>query len=178
MIIRFKKFNEKLDLVKDVDKLLEISKCKAFYIIFNNKTKQEISIPLDYCSGEYAALLKGYSVKPYKKSNLIPITEKNALMLIVDWDYSYEIKSDLADEKRKILIIQYDLPDKLPEMKENLLNESDTQTYRKLQFIREQIRNITKTIREVDWKKTTDGEKSDISDSLENLVSLVKNKAK
>lgn len=30
-----------------------------------------------------------------------------------------------------------------------LITESDSQTYRKLQFIREQIRNITKTIRDV-----------------------------
>jgi len=60
----------------------------------------------------------------------------------------------------------------------NLINESDNQTYKKLQFIREQIRNITKTVRDVDWNKTTDGEKSDIVDSLDNLTSLVKNKTK
>jgi hypothetical protein len=60
----------------------------------------------------------------------------------------------------------------------NLINESDNQTYKKFQFIREQIRNITKTVRDVDWNKTTDGEKSDIVDSLDNLTSLVKNKAR
>jgi len=58
------------------------------------------------------------------------------------------------------------------------INESDNQNYKKLQFIREQIRNITKTVRDVDWMKTTDGEKSDITVSLENLVDLVKNKSK
>ena len=60
----------------------------------------------------------------------------------------------------------------------NLINESDNQTYKKLQFIREQIRNITKTVRDVDWNRATDGEKSDIIDSLDNLTSLVKNKAR
>ena len=55
-----------------------------------------------------------------------------------------------------------------------LITESDNQTYKKLQFIREQIRNITKTVRDVDWKKTTDGEKGDITNSLENLIDLVK----
>lgn len=60
----------------------------------------------------------------------------------------------------------------------DLITESDTQTYRKLQFIREQIRNITKTIREIDWKKTTDGETSDIVISLDNLSSLINKKAK
>ena len=55
-----------------------------------------------------------------------------------------------------------------------LINESDNQNYKKLQFIREQIRNITKTVRDVDWKKTTDGEKGDITNSLENLIDLVK----
>ena len=55
----------------------------------------------------------------------------------------------------------------------NLITESDTQTYRKLQFIREQIRNITKTIREIDWKNTTDGEKGDIIISLDGLSSLI-----
>ena len=59
-----------------------------------------------------------------------------------------------------------------------LINESDNQNYKKLQFIREQIRNITKTIRDVDWKKTTDGEKSGIVDSLDGLVTLIKNKTK
>jgi len=60
----------------------------------------------------------------------------------------------------------------------NLINESDNQTYKKLQFIREQIRNITRTVRDVDWSRTTDGEKSNIIDSLDNLTSLVKNKAR
>ena len=59
-----------------------------------------------------------------------------------------------------------------------LITESDNQTYKKLQFIREQIRNITKTIRDVDWKRTTDGEKLDIMDSLDNLVTLVKKETK
>ena len=59
-----------------------------------------------------------------------------------------------------------------------LITESDSQTYRKLQFIREQIRNITRTVRDVDWNRTTDGEKGDIVDSLENLTSLVKNKTR
>ncbi len=56
----------------------------------------------------------------------------------------------------------------------DLINESDSQNYKKLQFIREQIRNITKTIRDVDWKKITDGEKTSISGSLETLVDLIK----
>jgi len=168
-----KSFNEKLDLIKDVDKLLEISRCDAFYIIFNNKTKNETSMPLDYCSGEYATLLKNETIKPFNKSGMIPITEKNALLLIADWEYPYEIKT-LPPDNRKIVVINYDLTD----IKENKLNESDNQTYRKLQFIREQIRNITKTVRDVDWERTTDGEKSDITYSLESLIGLVKNKIK
>lgn len=59
-----------------------------------------------------------------------------------------------------------------------LITESDTQTYRKLQFIREQIRNITKTIRDIDWRKTTDGEVSDIRTSLDGLSSLINRKSK
>lgn len=56
----------------------------------------------------------------------------------------------------------------------DLLNESDSQTYRKIQFIKEQIRNITKTIRDINWDKTTINEKKDIEDSLEKLVFLIK----
>jgi hypothetical protein len=56
-----------------------------------------------------------------------------------------------------------------------LLNESDSQTYRKIQFIKEQIRNITKTIRDIDWNKTTINEKSDIKELLTNLSMLIKN---
>jgi hypothetical protein len=171
MIKEFAEY-EKLDPIKDVDKLLEISRCKAFYIIFDNKTKDEVSMPLDYCSGEFATLLRNETIKPFKKSNMIPITKKNALMLIAEWDYQYEIKTDPVEKDREILIIQYDIPS----LTENKIFESDSQTFKKLQFIREQIRNITRIIRDIDWRKTTENERGDIIYSLENLTDLAKNK--
>lgn len=58
------------------------------------------------------------------------------------------------------------------------INESDNQTWRKIQFIKEQIRNITKTIREIDWAHTTPNEKDDIILSLDNLKSTFINVSK
>lgn len=59
------------------------------------------------------------------------------------------------------------------ELNENIINESDNQTWRKLQFIKEQIRNITKTIREIDWAHTTPNEKSSILLSLDSLKTVL-----
>jgi hypothetical protein len=55
-----------------------------------------------------------------------------------------------------------------------LITESDTYTYNKLQFIRKHIKDLRSLIRDVDWKRTTGGEMTDIITSLNNLSELIK----
>ena len=50
------------------------------------------------------------------------------------------------------------------------LNESDTQTYRKLSFIRDCIKNIRRTLKDIDWEKATENERNEIFAEIQNLL--------
>lgn len=56
---------------------------------------------------------------------------------------------------------------------QEVLQESDNQTYRKISFIRECIKNIRKTIKEIDWEKATPNEKDSINTDLQKLLNLL-----
>lgn len=56
---------------------------------------------------------------------------------------------------------------------QEVLQESDNQTYRKISFIRECIKNIRKTIKEIDWEKATLNEKNSINTDLQKLLNLL-----
>ncbi len=59
-------------------------------------------------------------------------------------------------------------------VKLKLILESDTQTYKKLQFIRASVNNIQRTLRQIDWSKATENEKRDIKGSIQRLIQIIK----
>jgi len=61
----------------------------------------------------------------------------------------------------------------LKQLIKEVLSESDNQTYKKISFVRECIKNIRKTIKEIDWKKTTENERTSIGDDLQKLTELL-----
>jgi len=59
-------------------------------------------------------------------------------------------------------------------MKLQTLLESDTQTHKRLQFIRASVNNIQRTLRQIDWSKATENEKRDVKGSIQRLVQIIK----
>ena len=59
-------------------------------------------------------------------------------------------------------------------VKLKLILESDTQTYKKLQFIRASVNNIQRILRQIDWSKATENEKRDIKGSIQRLIQIIK----
>jgi hypothetical protein len=62
----------------------------------------------------------------------------------------------------------------IKECHKEILLESEQQTYKKLQFIKDSIFNIRKTLRDIDWSEATQNEKSKLIDMLNDLPKIIK----
>jgi len=56
---------------------------------------------------------------------------------------------------------------------DSFLNESDNQTYKKLSFVRDCIKNIRKTLKDINWEKATENEKIEIYSEIEKLLKSI-----